>query len=222
MKIVNILFLILFALLASISCRSDIEDDITVHIDNSSQVKIEIVDFDNKPLDKGIISIYKSDYQFSQDSVGNNGIYEGRLLQGNYKCIVTATKNKSLYSIEKIIQIIANNNSILKINPIENSGSFNINVIDKDTNAPLSNPADFGIALLAYPESNKVDSKKILLDNAQFIADLDIESHTLINEIPLYKAHTIFLFNKNTDEYFRYLISNIVQKGDIRDITVIK
>lgn len=203
------------------SCAVGFDDEITVTKNRSAGVNIRVVDPEGNPLEASEISIFEYSYQLQQGKTDASGYYFGeKLLEGLYSYKIKAQKGKVSYLDEGVISIIAKNEDVIEINPLGNTGTFDIAVVDKEAGTPISNPEDYGIALLEFPDGNFSSVEK-LKEDAHFIADLDSNGKTLIKYIPSAKGYAFYLFDKTKDQYTRFLVYNVF-KGQKRDIILQK
>lgn len=204
------------------SCAVNLDDEITVTRNRSGELNIRVVDSESNPLQSSEISILEHSLVLQSGTTDASGYYHGgKLLEGFYSYGIVAKKGKVTYFTDGTFTIVAKNGDVIELNALENTGTFDIAVVDKETSEPIFNPENYGMALVQLSDIDNFSSVEKLKENAHFIADLGNNGKVLIKEIPSGMGYAFYLFHKHKDEYVRFLIYNVF-KGKTREIVLQK
>jgi hypothetical protein len=199
MRNVNLLWVFVILL---ISCIKE-PDSLNVSINQSGTVSVKVVDA-NKNIFKGAqVSIYSStpaDQRIYFDSTDVSGECKiGKILQGQYKCYVSATNDKKTYTYSEYFQIIAGDDKTVEINPFQNIGTISIKILDYQS-APVAN---VNVALIPHPNySNEDYPFNTLIKEAHFVSKTDAEGWVRIEGVPVDKEYSVLAyFDSNKYSY---------------------
>lgn len=151
MKITAFLF---FSFLFLASC-SKYPDNLTIYLDESGTLTIQVVDNGQNGVNAAAVHIYspQGDRIFN-DSTNTNGVCEiGKLLQGQYRYIVYAENDNRTYSSGEYFQVIAGDHKKIETNPFLNVGDVRVRVVNQSLD-PL---ADVNVALIPHPNYTNED-----------------------------------------------------------------
>ena len=190
--------LFLFLALAGffVSCEK-YPDDITVTINRSGYIKVNVVDSDNNAIEGAVVKIYDNNVSF-EGVTDDLGMYAPeKMLQGSYYCVVSFTKREIVYREQKEIQVIAGESKSIKINPFANSGNLNIQLVSPNE---LSIP-DMNVLLL--PRDFYRSSIDECIAEALFKGKVDSQKKISFVEIPT-GNYQVWLYDDNKKVYRTY------------------
>lgn len=167
-----------------VSCGKD-NDNITVVLNGSGDLKVKVVDEENNAVNSAKVSVYSSIPEGERiffDSTNASGICDlGKVIQGQYMYYVYAKKGKMTYSTAEYFQVITGETKTLEVNPFLNVGNLSIRIIDNQMN-----PVGFvNVALVPHARySNVTYFFEDLKEEAYFDAMTNSDGWVTFDKVP--------------------------------------
>jgi len=213
MKKIKYLLICVLALTV-VSCEKE-PKDMTVTINKSGALKIQVIDNDNQAMKGAELQIYSNStgYTIEEGVTDNSGGYaSAKLLQGSYYCYVSAVKDNKKYWDNVTFQIIAGETKNLKINPCVNVGNGIIKLSNtKGTQLPSLNIAiSPPIPELSYGGIYGIFPLDDYVNSAYFTGKTDTDNKLVFPDIPVGQYIVTIYGNKGTEKYFvfKYIYVN--------------
>jgi len=135
------LLLFLFLGFLLVSCQKQ-GDNITVNMNQSGTLSIQVLNENGSAGAKGLVSVYSSSPSgqlIYHDSTDNNGFCNvGKVLQGQYSYYVSTTSSNKEYTEAEYFQVFADEAKTFIVNPFLNVGTAKVKIVNA-SGAPLSN-----------------------------------------------------------------------------------
>lgn len=172
------------------------KDELTITLNQSGTLTVKVVDENKSPVDSAPILVYYGygDSSPLYDELANsNGIWEGRLLQSTYTCYTTMKKGKISYVDSKSIQVIAEQNVTLELDPYNNVGDFVIK---------LFNPYEYDLTgfkaiLVLNEEYYNFNSLKECISAAHFSMDNNSSNNIRFTQVPAGVEYRAIVYKDN-------------------------
>jgi len=227
------LFLFLTVAGFFMSCQK-YPDDVTVTINESGYIKVNVVDNDNKAIEGATVQIYYywGNSIYYERVLTNayvyygNTVFEGitdasgmcvpeKMLQGSYYCTVSFTKREIVYQEQKEIQVMAGETRTVSINPFANSGNVNIQLVSPDER-PIPE-----LNVLILPRDYYSNSIDECIAAANFKGKIDSQKKINFVEIPTgyYQA---WIYDDNKKIYRTYNSESYIniERGKTKDHSI--
>ena len=179
-----------FLLIGLVPFLASCDKETVYTINKSGTITIKVVDSDGNGIDKAKIDLRLSGETLFYDSTDVSGVYKSEeILEGTYRCYVSAMRNGLSYNINRYVQVIAGQNKYIEINPFGESKKITVGLSNYYNDAPV-------IAnVLVCPQINAtLDEYKEL---AYFSGKTTADGLFSVDEVPYGDYYVVFYDDAN-------------------------
>ena len=127
-----------FLLVGLVPFLASCEKETTYTINKSGSLTIKVVDSDDNGIDNAKIDLRLSGETLFYDSTDVSGVYKSEeMLEGIYRCYVSATRNGLVYNSNQYVQVIAGQNKHVEINPFGDSKKISVGLSNYYNDTPI-------------------------------------------------------------------------------------
>lgn len=189
-------FLLLTLAVTFTSCQ---KDDLTITFKQSGDLTVKVLDENKNPLESAKILIGGYSSSIVDETTDSSGTWTGRLLQDTYYCTVIKKKGQISYKETKLVQVIAEENTILEISPFDNVGEISIQLENYN-----GNPLPTLKMLLVPNENGNGRLPHDYLDVYHFLANTDSMGKAKFSKVPAGVTYILAIYDENKEILIDY------------------